>query len=192
MKMGKDQKRGHFYSSGDALFEAVMRETKPLGQRSAKRNEKSNSTVEKSVNVVPVPAALKKCRSRLSSASSVGNLDKRTANRLRRGQMRIEGRLDLHGHTQAEAHRAINTFIIESQRMGQRCVLIITGKGGPRENVDLGLMPDRNIGVLRRNLPRWLDEPPVREIVLSVEPAQSQHGGGGAFYVLLRRKRKTN
>jgi len=185
MKKGKDQKTGGSFSSGDALFEAVMRGTKPLEQRSAKRNEKSKSTVEKSINVIQAPAAPKQCRSGLSS----GNLDKRTANRLRRGQMRIEGRLDLHGHTQADAHRAIHAFIIESQRMGRRCVLIITGKGGLRENVDLGLMPDRNIGVLRRNLPRWLDESPVREMVLRLEPAKSQHGGGGAFYVLLRRKR---
>ena len=50
-------------------------------------------------------------------------------------------------------------------------------------------MPDRDIGVLRRNLPRWLTESPVRQIVLRLEPARSQHGGDGAFYVLLRRKR---
>ena len=103
--------------------------------------------------------------------------------------MRIEGRLDLHGYTQADAHRAVDAFITDSRRMGRRCVLIITGKGSPRERADLSIMPDRDIGVLRRNVPRWLAASPIREMSLHIEPARSQHGGDGAYYVLLRRKR---
>lgn len=176
-------------SNGDALFEAVMRGAKPLGRRPKKLNEKSNNSGEKSVDVTAATAAPNHRRSELFHGSFGGNLDKRTANRLRRGQMRIEGRLDLHGYTQPDAHRAVHAFIIDSQRLGRRCVLIITGKGCLRENVDVGFMPDRNIGVLRRNLPRWLAESPISDMVLHLEPARSQDGGDGAFYVLLRRKR---
>ena len=68
-------------------------------------------------------------------------------------------------------------------------MLVITGKGAPREREELGFMPDRDSGVLRRNVPRWLAEAPVRGLVLGVENARTQHGGGGAYYVLLRRKR---
>ena len=192
--MGKDNNTAGSYSSGDALFEAVMRGAKPLGRRpekqNKKRNEKLSAAADESSDVVWAPTAPKHPRSELSPGSSGGNLDKRSANRLRRGQMRIEGRLDLHGYTQAEAHRAVHAFIVDSQRLGRRCVLIITGKGSPRENVDIGFMPNRNIGVLRRNLPRWLAQPPVHQMVLHMEPARSQHGGDGAFYVLLRRKSK--
>ena len=189
MKMDKSQKTGGFHSSDDALFEAVMRGAKPLERQRTKRNEKSKSKVDKFVDVVQVPRTLRQRRSASSPGSSSGNLDKRTANRLRRGQMLIEGRLDLHGHSQTDAHRAVHAFIIESQRIGRRCVLIITGKGGLRANLDLSFMPDRNIGVLRRNLPRWLAESPISDMVLHLESARSQHGGDGAFYVLLRRKR---
>ena len=118
-----------------------------------------------------------------------GGLDKRSAERLRRGQMTIDARLDLHGLTQADAHGAVHGFIAASHRAGRRCVLIITGKGGPRDDVESGFMPDRDSGVLRRNLPRWLSEGAVRQMVLRIESARPQHGGEGAYYVLLRRKR---
>ena len=72
---------------------------------------------------------------------------------------------------------------------GRRCVLIITGKGGARDDFDGSFMPDRDSGVLRRNLPRWLGEAPMRPLVLRLESARPQHGGDGAYYVLLRRKR---
>jgi DNA-nicking Smr family endonuclease len=118
-----------------------------------------------------------------------GGLDKRSAERLRRGQMSIDGRLDLHGHTQADAHRAAHAFVAAGYRSGKRCVLIITGKGGARDNIESSFMPDRDSGVLRRNLPRWLGEPSVRHMVLRMQSARPQHGGEGAYYVLLRRKR---
>ena len=187
MKMGKDQKVANSPSSENALFEAAMREAKPL-RRLVNLNVKSKSAVEKSVDLVQAPTVPGQGRSRLSAGPSYSNLDKRTANRLRRGQVRIEARLDLHGYTQADAHRAVAAFISDSRRVGRRCILIITGKGSPREYVDVGFMPDREIGVLRRNLPRWLAESPVREMVLHFEPARTKHGGDGAFYVLLRRK----
>ena len=186
--MGKDRKIADFPSSGNALFEAAMRGAKPL-RHPVNSNAKAKSAVEKSVDVVQASTPPEQRRSHLPAGSSYSNLDKRTANRLRRGQIRIEGRLDLHGYTQADAHRAVHAFIFDSRRQGRRCILIITGKGSLREQEDLGFMPDREIGVLRRNLPRWLAESPVREMVLYVETARRKHGGDGAFYVLLRRKR---
>jgi DNA-nicking Smr family endonuclease len=106
-------------------------------------------------------------------------LDRRSAQRLKRGQMAIEARLDLHGLTQDEAHRALHRFIARMHEEGRRAVLIITGKGA-RDGVG---------GVLRQGVPRWLAEPACRASILAVEEAQSRHGGGGALYVLLRRRR---
>jgi len=119
-------------------------------------------------------------------------LDRRTAERLRRGQFPIEARIDLHGQTQAEAHRALTAFITGAHKAGRRCVLVITGKGGPpgaRKDSGEGVMPDRERGILRRAVPRWLNEPDLRPLILGFAQAQPTHGGAGAVYVLLRRKR---
>lgn len=109
-------------------------------------------------------------------------LDKRTANRLKRGQMPIDGKLDLHGRTQRQAHQDLIRFIETGYAMGNRCLLIITGKG---------LGPDGSVGVLRANVPRWLNEAPLRSKVLSFTYARRDHGGEGALYVLLKRQRET-
>ncbi|MDA1099574.1 MAG: Smr/MutS family protein [Proteobacteria bacterium] len=189
--------------NGDALFEAAMRDARPLKRRpacpprgivetasaAAKTGTAARPVSKGRARPAPAPVQRQPASAVTAVAKTNGGLDKRSAERLRRGQIAIEGRLDLHGHTQADAHRAVHAFIAGSYRAGRRCVLIITGKGGPRDNVDSGFMPDRDSGVLRRNLPRWLGEGTVRQMVLRIETARPQHGGEGACYVLLRRKR---
>jgi len=112
-------------------------------------------------------------------------LDKRTAERLRRGQLPIEASLDLHGMTQDQAHRALDRFMADQYNRGRRVLLLITGRGfktGART-------PEESMGVLRRMVPRWLKEAPHRARVLSTASAQPKDGGVGALYVLLRRER---
>ncbi|MAI11773.1 MAG: hypothetical protein CBD27_07095 [Rhodospirillaceae bacterium TMED167] len=106
-------------------------------------------------------------------------LDKRSAQRLKRGQMEIEARLDLHGLRQEEAHRALTSFIAGAHSAGKRCVLVITGKGQVSEGG----------GVLRTIVPRWLNQAPNRTRVLSFTHATPTDGGTGAIYVLLKRQR---
>ena len=106
-------------------------------------------------------------------------LDKRTAQRLRRGQIAIEARLDLHGLTQAEAHPMLNEFLGNAQAAGKRGVLVITGKG----------RADQGYGVLRRAVPTWLNQPPNRARIIAVHDAQPRDGGSGALYLLLRKRR---
>ena len=76
-------------------------------------------------------------------------IDRANAERLKRGLHPIEARLDLHGLTQAEAHRELVDFVEASYRGGRRCVLVITGRG---------LGPD-GPGVLKSAVPRWLAKP---------------------------------
>jgi DNA-nicking Smr family endonuclease len=117
-------------------------------------------------------------RPSLAAPSTPGpGLDRRSAERLRRGERPIEARLDLHGMTQTEAHQALADFIAGAAATERRSLLVITGKGGARG------------GVLRAAVPRWLGEPPNRARVLAVAPAQPRDGGLGALYVLLRRRR---
>lgn len=93
--------------------------------------------------------------------------------------MPVEARLDLHGHTQETAFRALTGFIEGSAAAGRRCVLVITGKGSGAGSG----------GVLRSAVPRWLAQPGLRRHILSISEARQKDGGAGALYVLLRRKR---
>ncbi|MDD3288529.1 MAG: Smr/MutS family protein [Alphaproteobacteria bacterium] len=102
-------------------------------------------------------------------------LDKRVEKQIRQGELEIDGKLDLHGRTQAEAHAALNRFITTRYAKGDRKLLIITGKGRAGESV------------LRTNTPRWCEEPRLSELILALRPAAAKHGGDGAFYVMLRK-----
>ena len=121
-------------------------------------------------------------------------LDRRTSQRLARGQIETEARLDLHGRTQEDARIALRAFLTRSRAEGLRCVLVITGKGESpfaRHTLHGGhyyQTPERQ-GVLRSALPVWLGEPEFRALVAGFQPAHPRHGGGGAFYIWLRRRR---
>ena len=107
-------------------------------------------------------------------------LEKRTQLRLRRGQVAIEARLDLHGMTQSQAHDQVYRFLECARNNGLRTVLVITGKG---------LRQDGQIGVLRSVVPRWLNEPPLRDWIKAFDHAAPRDGGKGALYILLRRRK---
>ena len=115
------------------------------------------------------------------------DLDRRTEDRLRKGQMEIEGRLDLHNMTQQQAYEALNRFISFSYERGRRCVLVITGKGKNSGESKDWLSPEP--GVLKRRVPEWLFEASLGGCVLKAVPAQQKDGGEGALYVYLRRNR---
>jgi len=110
---------------------------------------------------------------------NVPGLDRRTADRLRKGKVELRGRIDLHGMTQAQAHAALVSFILRCWNEDRRTVLVITGKGSVGEGG----------GVLRRAVPRWLNEPPLRERIIGINEAAQRDGGVGALYVLLKRRR---
>lgn len=123
---------------------------------------------------------------RAQVAASPLQMDKKTFGRLKRGKLSPEGKLDLHGMTLDQAHPALTRFILSAQASGKRLVLVVTGKGKPRD--DGGPIPTR-LGVLRHNVPHWLAQPPLAQAVLQVSEAHLKHGGGGAYYVYLRRNR---
>ncbi len=106
-----------------------------------------------------------------------GPVDRPTLDRLKRGQIVIEGRIDLHGMDQRAAFAALMGFIDTSARAGRRALLVITGKGSVSQGG----------GVLRRNVPVWLHASPLAGRILAIAPAHRTHGGDGALYVLLRR-----
>jgi len=114
------------------------------------------------------------------------NMDRKNFQRLLKGKFEIDATLDLHGLTSDQAKAQMIQFISNSHRMGFRLVLVITGKG-KRTHTDT-FNRERG-GVLRQSLPDWVRSSSITDKVLQVTQAQPKHGGSGAFYVYLRRKR---
>ncbi len=113
-------------------------------------------------------------------------MDQKAFGKLKRGKLKPEGRIDLHGMTLDRAHPALSRFILSAHKSGKRLVLVITGKGKQRD--EGGPIPVRH-GVLRHQVPQWLGTAPLSSVVLQVSQAHVSHGGGGAYYVYLRRQR---
>jgi len=113
-------------------------------------------------------------------------MDRKSFDQMKRGKLRPEGKLDLHGMTLDRAHPALTRFILSAQQGGKRLVLVVTGKGKQRD--DGGPIPVR-FGVLRHQVPHWLSAPPLASAVLQITQAHMRHGGGGAYYVYLRKAR---
>lgn len=161
-----------------AQAEPLARTKKPVARaRKAAQITLPRPTAESRSPALIAPAPPKPLITVSAAVLPTQSPDRRTATKLKRGQIAIEAKLDLHGMTQGEAHEELRRFIAGSREAGRRCVLVVTGVGA------------RGGGVLRRSVPRWLAEPSLREAVLNVASAEQRHGGQGALYVLLRKKR---
>ena len=176
-----------------ALWQRVARDVTPLPQpvgppddeaeedapepaKATKKAKPAKARAGATRKAPPVPDRRPPPLPELDPVAPAG-LDKRTARRLKRGQLPVEARLDLHGKTQAEAHDALRHFIRESRMARRRCVQVITGKGS---------VAGGEGGVLRRMAPRWLNEPGLRRHIIAITNARESDGGSGALYVLLK------
>lgn len=137
----------------------------------------------------PGPAIRQDLRPGLADrlAAAPVQMDRRAFARMKRGKLEPEARIDLHGRTLDAAHADLVRFVLSSQASGRRLVLVITGKGRSGRD-DGGPIPTPR-GVLRHQVPEWLAMPPLAQAVLQIEPAHLRHGGGGAYYIYLRRGR---
>jgi DNA-nicking Smr family endonuclease len=159
------------------LFRETLREARPhlpSAKKSAEKTEKTKDAPKPSPRARPAQPGV----------------DGRTSERLRRGQLEPQSRLDLHGMTEAVAHRALARFIQTAHAQGLRLVLVVTGKGlkqpADDEPFDLELHA-RTRGVLKSMVPRWLKESALAPLVADARAAHRRHGGGGALYIYLRK-----
>lgn len=175
------------------LWESVAKQAKPLRKRARVAKADIILTAE------PAPAAVRGSTKRGLNESALPPSPLTTVNRspappplaplgrrerthLSRGRIEIDARLDLHGMTQARAHRALLHFLQRASGDGLRFVLVVTGKGST-------MVPESERGVLRRQVPEWLSLPEFRTLVVGFEQAHIGHGGAGALYVRVRRGR---
>lgn len=184
-----ESRRGRRLSLDDiALWDGVTRSVRPLRKRKpavvavavselAPSPAKPLKTPKPLKRVAAVPVAKPVAK----MPPPIAALDRKTRQKIARGHDSIDARLDLHGHTQAEAHDVLLRFLRRTQTKGGRVVLVITGKGGRGES-------DR--GVLKRAVPLWLALPEFRTMVIGFDAAAASHGGEGALYVRLRKLRE--
>lgn len=179
---------------GDALWAHVTQDVTPMAKREGRIDhpvppptdpavtETARARPARRIMPSPDPVSMPATPSQAKELThgDAPGLDRRTQTRMRRGKMAVEGRIDLHGMTQTEAHRELIGFLTRAYGQGKRCVLVITGKG-TRETGE--------IGVLRQAVPGWLNAPPLKGLVHAFDHAARQHGGVGAIYVLLKRNK---
>ncbi|WP_321395768.1 Smr/MutS family protein [Emcibacter sp.] len=112
--------------------------------------------------------------------------------KLRRGKVSVEGKIDLHGMTQDRAYGVLSGYIHRARASGKRVILVITGKGGPKRDFAGMSMRDFEYrrGVLRDQVPNWLSSGDLRGSVVSFFSANREHGGEGALYVILKKEDK--
>jgi DNA-nicking Smr family endonuclease len=161
------------------LWSTITRSIAPLKGR--KRAEDAAEIAPAETRSTARPAASPAATPpRRTTPPPLAPIDRRTKQRLARGATEIGGRLDLHGLTQAEAHAALARFLHGAQARDVKVVLVITGKGGS---------DGEGRGVLKRQVPMWLEGAELRSLVIGYDNAGIGHGGAGALYVRVRRGR---
>jgi len=150
----------------EALFLNAVRDAKPLGKRAVAI---SSAGLHRKI-FVALPAHQPQF---VAIAPAARMIQGHAEARLRRGRLEPEARIDLHGQTYDGAYRSLVSFLTRAYADGKRLLLVITGKGG----------------VLRPHLPVWLNGPELQDVVIGMREAHAKHGGGGAFYVALQRRK---
>lgn len=152
----------------EALFQHAVRDAKPLPRRPVA--VMSHSGLHRTVFA---PLTSHRVPRFIEAEHPAPPISGHAESRLRRGRMEPEARIDLHGYSHDGAYRALVEFLARSFSEGKRLVLVITGKGG----------------VLRPHFPLWLNAPELAGVVVGIREAHAKHGGGGAWYVALQRRR---
>ena len=193
-------RRRHLTDEERALWTGFARSIKPLDRAQAPpalETAAAESTASKPAAAKPAAANSAASKSaaakpaarddlpRAEKSPPLAPLGRRLRRRVARGREPIDGRIDLHGHTQAKAHAALLRFLRGAQADGAKMVLVVTGKGTGRGDRDAAA----ERGVLKRQVPMWLAQAEFRPFVLGFEDAHIGHGGEGALYVRLRRGR---
>ncbi len=184
-----------------ALWDELRRTVKPLGAKPARirnalgshRASPKNAGLAVAAAHLNPPALRRGAGVAPSVIPPLQALDRRTAQKLGRGQIEPDARIDLHGDSLETARMKLAHFIARHRQDGAKLVLVITGKGAsPYARHTLHGFghfhaPERE-GRLRREVPRWLAEDVFRLHVVGFQPSHPRHGGGGAFYVRLRKR----
>jgi len=172
--------RNHTGEDDNELWRQATSGLKPLKNNKPRRvaADAQKRRIEiKTTSVAPaqLPAITQKTHYKLLETGDMSRVDGSIAKKLSEGSYPIDATLDLHGRTQDEAFETLRYYITTAYSMGKRCILVITGKGLNGQ------------GVIREQLPKWLNNGGLQGYILAITHAKPAHGGSGAFYVLLKK-----
>ncbi len=185
---GGGKKRG-MTGEDKALWEEIAKSIRPLPGRRTKYGHEPEAIpvaeqISKGAEKRNRPVVAPVLKHRDPPAPPLAPIDRKLKTRLSRGSAEVEAKLDLHGHTQAEAKSRLLRFLESAQAREHSLVLVITGKGKRG-----GDGWSNEGGVLKRQVPLWLSLPEFRALVIGFEEAGIRHGGAGALYIRVRRRR---
>jgi DNA-nicking Smr family endonuclease len=164
-----------------AVWSRVAATVRPLKGRPRVKTAPAPKPIEAAVRSPEPPKISRQASTKPVDATTLdGGWDRR----LRGGKLVPDRSLDLHGCSRDQAYALLARAIEDAALAGQRVLLVVTGKGA-RGEPD----PERPRGVIRASLAAWLETPALRPYVAALRPAHPRHGGSGAFYVILRRRR---
>lgn len=177
-----------------ALWKKVAATVKPLTKAKAPVTPPTVSVPKPTPRSTAAPAAAPRPASSLPPPRrrhSAATLDGHWDRRLRKGLVRPDFSIDLHGHTLASAQALLDDAIGRALLRGARVLLVVAGRlrpGADRLPVMHG--DPRPRGAIRASLPDWLAYSPYADQIVALRPAHISHGGAGAVYVILRRSRE--
>jgi len=175
-----------------ALWRRVIATVRPIAGRRVEvlPGEPADSAEPRRPHLPPVaaPAAMPVARPIAPGETLDGGWDRRLA----RGAVAPDRSIDLHGHTLASAHAALDAELGMAVAAGDRLVLVVAGRARP--GGDGGFHPDpvtgaRRRGAIRASIGDWLAGSRHAGAIAAVRNAHPRHGGGGALYIVLRRRR---
>ena len=180
-----------------ALWKKVAATVKPLPRAKAPLAPAAPPTVsppKPTPRSTAAPAAAPRAPTKLPPprrTHQAATLDGHWDRRLRKGLVRPDLSIDLHGHTLVSAQTLLDEAIGRGLMRGARVLLVVAGRLRPGADRLPQMHGDpRPRGAIRASLPDWLSVSPYADRIVALRAAHISHGGGGAVYVILRRPRE--
>ena len=179
----------------DELFLKKMKGVSPLKNKKnfvkkLNKQEKINLSPDKKIQTKNLQSTIKPTIIKKSEFNiEFGDINKD----LKKGRVSIDRRVDLHGYTLSAAEKKFKTEVIKNYNKNKRCLLIITGKGvHTNKNNNEGFentSPKLFYGKIKNNIISWIKESDIKNYILTYQDAGLEHGGDGALFIYLRKKK---
>ncbi len=162
----------------DNLWDQITQTITPLNRDDVLSETSQTEKPAKSVvkRRSPKKTSLSKSAPKKPQISNL-TMDRKTWRQIDKGQLPVDGRLDLHGLTVAQAHALFRTYIKDCALAGKQCIIVITGKGDPKKGT----------GIIRRELPLWAEHKEIAPFIRALsKPSENQ----GRYILILKRSKK--
>ena len=173
------------------FFLKKMRGVKPFNKDESNNTTKNKVTkIKKIKNNKNKTITTKKNNNNKKSVKSNFHLTFGEINKdLKRGKIKIDRKLDLHGYNLLDAHEKFKFEVTKAYNQNKRCILVITGKGAYLTTNTQDLKPKLFHGKIKNSIISWIKEDELKKYILTYQDAGFEHGGDGALFVYLRKKK---